>query len=166
MQRNITISSIIKWLLSNDDEIPNEFRLNKSKTRYTLSYLHEYLIMQPKIVLYLNDYINTYDRPIDTFELLNLYKKLFRMAGLIRRDIWNYFPKRDPMNKTIEVLQDKDKLQLDDARQIIRMHQLLEKPLDDDLIALVTPNKKAASKDQDLNDYAQEIIDISKENKA
>jgi len=99
MQRTkkpIKIYELINWLLGQDDKIPERFIDQKTKLNSLVPYITEQLWTNMNLVCYLNKYTNDLFNIPDPIEQLRFLKKLFKIRGIVKWDLFQKMPTFKP----------------------------------------------------------------------
>jgi hypothetical protein len=91
----VNFNEVLNWLTSNEADLPQEFIEEKTKLNSIVPYIVEQLWYNLKIASYLNKHTNNLFSIPDPIEHLKLLKKIFKIHGIKRWNLWTYFPKRE-----------------------------------------------------------------------
>jgi len=95
-QKPIKIYEIVNWLIGPDDQIPERFLEQKNKLNSLVPYITEQLWLNPNLVNYLNKFTNDLFSIPDPIEHLYFLKKLFKIRGITKWDLYQKMPTFKP----------------------------------------------------------------------
>ncbi len=157
-KQKIKFYEVINWLFTSG-EIPQVFKDNVSQLKSIVPYITEQFWRKPKLIAYLNKYTNDLHSIPDPIDQLELLKKLIRIQGLTKRDLWSFVPQRGP--NLLKEIQERDNLDEGNARAKL----MLARAMSIDLASYVkvAPTKKNVNlKDEQAKKRVEEAIAVEK----
>jgi hypothetical protein len=86
------IYELVKWLLEDSDNIPENFIQHKTKLNSLVPYITEQLWFKPQLINYLNRHLNDLYNIPDSIEALFLLKKLFKAQKITKIELYQSLP--------------------------------------------------------------------------
>ena len=96
IKKTVKIYELINWLLGPDDKIPDHFVDQKTKLNSLVPYITEQLWTNINLVHYLNEYTNDLFNIPDPIDQLQFLKKLFKIRGITKWDLFQKMPTFKP----------------------------------------------------------------------
>ncbi len=136
----IKFYEVLNWLFSNQEELPETFRHNKTQLDKIVPYLTEQFWAMPDLVSYLNKHLNDLYKIPDSKETLKLLKKIVKTRKLTKRSCWVFIPTRE--KNLIKEIKERDLLDSGNARAKIMLIKKLNLDSVSGSYFKVAPTKK------------------------